>query len=645
MLFRQPGILYFLILLVIPIVVHLFKLRKFQKEYFTNVELLKQIQLQTRKSSVLKKWLTLAMRLLALGCIIFAFAQPYFPSAEKSLNDSKTFIYLDNSFSMQALGKNGPLLPRAVQDLLSDFPQDIPVTLQTNDQTFQNITLESIKNELLEVTYTNQPFSAKELMLKANQVFSNHTAGQNNLLIISDFQNFSSADFDSIHSAGLKIRYAIQQSINQTNVSIDSLRIQNGENENLKIKVWVKSNAAVKDVPISLFVDKVLAGKSSLTIEENKTETTEFTIPKKDIINGFVQIEDNGLFFDNRLYFANDYSKKIKIGVLGDADTNFLKKIYTPDEFDLNFIAPEKADFTDLMAQNLIVLNELNAFTPGLLESLVKFHQNGGSLLIVLPENADIDAYNLFFRDLNFGNISKKIETEKRITVINFSHPLFDDVFEKSIQNFDYPKVASYYPFNSSSSAKILSYENGNAFFANPKSNIYLITASLQTANSNFKNSPLIVPSFYKVAQQSFAIQQPYYLLGKTNTIDVEQTLDKDEVLTLKNRDSDYIPLQNRQNNKVSLTFDEFPKIAGLYDVVLKDKAVKTIAFNDDRKENMRALNNNLFQNSPMESYDSTTELLSELKSQGEGKPFWKWFVIFALLFLVAETLILKYIP
>lgn len=645
MLFRQPGILYFLLLLAVPIVVHLFKLRKFQKEYFTNVELLKQIQLKTRKSSELKKWLILAMRLLALSCIIFAFAQPYFPSAEKSLSDSKTLIYLDNSLSMQAPGKNGPLLPRAVQDLLSDFPQDIPVTLLTNDQTFQNTPLESIKNELLELNYTNRHISEKELILKANQAFSNRTGSQNNLLILSDFQNFSPAGFDSINSAGLKIHFAIQQGITQINVSLDSLRIENGENENLKIKVWVRSESAVKDVPISLFVEKELAGKASLSIERNKTETTEFTIQKKGVINGFVQIEDNGLYFDNRLYFANDHSKKIKIWVMGGADNNFLRKIYTPDEFAINFISPEKSDFTDLMAQNLIVLNELGTFTPGLMESLVNFHQNGGSLLIILPENTELNAYNLLFRNLNLGSISKKIETERQITSINFSHPLFDDVFEKSIQNFDYPKVTSYYQLNGPSASKLLSYENGDAFFANPATNTYVITASLQTANSNFKNSPLIVPSFYKVAQQSFAVQKPYYVLGKANTIDVEQTLNKDEVLTLKNTGSDYIPLQARLNNKVSLTFDEFPNTAGLYEVFLKDKAIKTLAFNDNRRENIRLLSEVTFQDNSLRSFDSTTELLSELKSQGEGRQFWKWFVIFALLFLVAETLILKYIP
>jgi len=645
MLFRQPGILYFLFLLAIPIVVHLFKLRKFQKEYFTNVELLKQIQLQTRKSSVLKKWLTLAMRLLALGCIIFAFAQPYYPSSEKSLSDSKTFIYLDNSLTMQALGNNGPLLPRAVQDLLSYFPQDIPVTLQTNNQTFQNTTLESIKNELLELNYTNQPVSAKELMLKANQVFSKHSDSQNNLLLISDFQNFSPARFDSIHTAGVKTLFAIQKSINQTNVSLDSLSIEDGENENLKIKVWIKSNAAASEIPISLFLEKELTGKSSLSFKKNETQTTEFSVPKKDKIKGYLQIEDNGLYFDNRLYFANDYSKKIKIWVLGDANNDFLKNIYTPDEFDFNPISSEKTDYTDLMAQNLIVLNELNAFTPGLIESLVKFHKNGGSLLIILPENTDLNAYNLLLRNLNLSNLSKKTETERLITTIHFSHPLFNDVFEKSVLNFDYPKVASYYRFDSSSSSKLLSFENDDAFFANPSANIYLITASLQVANSNFKNSPLIVPSLYKVAKQSFATQQSYYLLGKINTIDLEQTLDKNEVLSLKNTGSDYIPLQQQQNNKVSLTFDEFPKTAGIYEVYLKDKTIKSIAFNDDRSENIQSRDETTSQNSSILSYDSTAKLLSELKSQGKEKQFWKWFVIFALLFLVAETLILKYIP
>ena len=54
MQFQHPEILYFLFLLVIPILVHLFQLRKFKTEYFTNVKFLKELVVQTRKSSKIK---------------------------------------------------------------------------------------------------------------------------------------------------------------------------------------------------------------------------------------------------------------------------------------------------------------------------------------------------------------------------------------------------------------------------------------------------------------------------------------------------------------------------------------------------------------------------------------------------------------
>ncbi|MCH7524070.1 MAG: BatA domain-containing protein, partial [Bacteroidetes bacterium] len=43
MQFKYPELLYALLLLLIPIIVHLFQLRKFQKVAFTNVQFLKQV--------------------------------------------------------------------------------------------------------------------------------------------------------------------------------------------------------------------------------------------------------------------------------------------------------------------------------------------------------------------------------------------------------------------------------------------------------------------------------------------------------------------------------------------------------------------------------------------------------------------------
>src|SRR5690554_2627346 len=117
MLFKYPEVLFALFLLLIPIFIHLFQLRRFQRVEFTNVAFLKKVTLQTRKSSTIKKWMTLLMRLFALACAIIAFAQPFSASKETTGATTETVIYIDNSFSMQAKGNKGSLLERVLQDL------------------------------------------------------------------------------------------------------------------------------------------------------------------------------------------------------------------------------------------------------------------------------------------------------------------------------------------------------------------------------------------------------------------------------------------------------------------------------------------------------------------------------------------------
>ena len=147
MQFKYPEILYALLLLVIPIIVHLFQLRKFKSEPFTNVQFLKELAIQTRKSSQLKKWLTLLTRLFLLACIILAFSQPYTAETGDFKTKSETVIYLDNSFSMQANGPNGTLLNTAVQDLIASLDDNEEISLFTNDANYPNTSIKAIKND------------------------------------------------------------------------------------------------------------------------------------------------------------------------------------------------------------------------------------------------------------------------------------------------------------------------------------------------------------------------------------------------------------------------------------------------------------------------------------------------------------------
>ena len=115
MQFIYPEFLFALSVLAIPIIIHLFNFRRFKKIYFTNVRFLKEIKQDTQSRSKLKHLLVLISRLLALTFLVFAFAQPFIPAKTNKVQSGtkRVSIYVDNTFSMDALGKNGSLLETA----------------------------------------------------------------------------------------------------------------------------------------------------------------------------------------------------------------------------------------------------------------------------------------------------------------------------------------------------------------------------------------------------------------------------------------------------------------------------------------------------------------------------------------------------
>ena len=115
MYFLYPAFLFALLSLAIPVVIHLFNFRKYKKVYFSNVQFLKEVQEQQASRRNLKERLILASRLLALLFLILAFARPYIPGA-RNANAAKQqviSIFVDNSYSMETLNREGSLLDEA----------------------------------------------------------------------------------------------------------------------------------------------------------------------------------------------------------------------------------------------------------------------------------------------------------------------------------------------------------------------------------------------------------------------------------------------------------------------------------------------------------------------------------------------------
>ena len=235
----------------------------------------------------------------------------------------------------------------------------------------------------------------------------------------------------------------------------------------------------------------------------------------------------------------------------------------------------------------------------------------------------------------------KENNSEKRVTTINYDHPIIRDAFYNRVSNFQYPKINTTYSINSNSNA-VFKYEDNSAFLvSNDKS--YLFTAAINNNNSNFKKSPLIVPVLYNIGKQILELPKLYYSIGNTNIIDVNTQLSQDAILSLEKDNDEVIPLQQTFSKKVSITTDEYPKSAGILNVKEGANQLLKISFNYMRSESnltYHKLNIN-------DNYSIDTALVSAIetiKSNSSINALWKWFVIFALVFLIIEMLILKYL-
>ena len=600
---------------------------------------LKEATLQTRKSSQIKKWLILFTRLLLLTALVLAFAQPFTSKTNTFNTEKETVIYLDNSFSMQAKGNKGELLKRAVQDIINNVSDDENISVITNDNVYKNTTIKAIKNDLLQLDYSSNELTLDAALLKTKTAFSNKKGILKNLIFISDFQN-DNTNFKPLIDSLTNLNFVKLQPVNTNNIAIDSVFISETTATSIELKVQLKnSGIAVENLPISLFNNDKLIAKTSVTIE-NEAETI-FSLPSNQVINGKITIDDANLQFDNTLYFNINSASKINVLVINASDDSFLKRIYTNTEFNYTSTTENQLNYNNIDKQNLIILNELNTLPLSLSSVLKQFTNQGGYLIIIPSNNINTNSYNQFL--VNYRtSFSDLIPSEKRITTINYTHPLYSNgVFEKQVSNFQYPKVNSFYNITSNNASSVLQFEDGKVFLGQ-SNNAYVFTSALNDENSSFKNSPLIVPTLYNIAKQSFKIPELYYTIGKENIFDVDTQLQQDAVLSLVYNEINIIPKQQYFNNKVVISTLENPTIAGTYSINNKTDIIKNVSYNYNRNES-NLFYTNLSATKQITVSNSITKIFDTIKSDTKVNALWKWFVIFALALLIIEMLILKF--
>src|SRR5690606_28285142 len=132
-----------------------------------------------------------------------------------------------------------------------------------------------------------------------------------------------------------------------------------------------------------------------------------------------------------------------------------------------------------------------------------------------------------------------------------------------------------------------------------------------------------------------------YYLLGESNYIEVPVTISGDRILQISSSTTTFIPRQSISLNKVEIITEELPDEPGNYSVINGQEPVMNLSYNVNRNESRLDYveipdNENIKVLEDVPAFFSTSGFKKEIDT------LWEWFVAFAVLFLVIETLLLK---
>ncbi len=690
MKFANPYFLFALLALAIPIIVHLFNFRKFKRVFFTNVRFLKEVRQDTKARNKLKNLLILTCRLLVVLFLVLAFAQPYIPKENGAVKagDKVVSVYIDNSFSMDAVGKSGTLLDEAKKDareIVAAYKPSDQFQLLTNDFEGRHQRLVN-REEFLELVDEVQSSPAVRTIseiTKRQQDAINTTdgiqMGNKQAFLISDFQK-SISDFTKITAdTSIRFRPIPLFAQNRNNVYIDSVWFttpvrQLNQQEALHIRLKSHSETASENVPMRLYINGQARTPSSFSVPANGLTDTivYFTIREPGLQQCLVEINDYPVTFDDRFYFSFNMLKSIPVLAINGAaqtnvpsnslENNYLKSLFGNDSaFVFTESDENKLDYSSLGNYSFILLNSLNSISSGLSNELKKFVDNGGSLFVFPGENADLKSYKDFLSPMGVNSFEKIDTANSIVDKLNFTNPLYAGVFEKTTGNLDLPSVYNHYKISAgvrTTQEDLMRLRNGDLFsgnFRSGKGSVYLCAVPLSDSWSNFPRHAMFVPTLFQAALFSQPQGQLFYTIGSNSTIDLGDVgVIGENVFHLSEptKNFDIIPAHNVIDGHSVLDVHRQVVNPGNYFVKLGNNQINGISFNFDRKESdLTTLNSDEIK-TEYESAGLHNFSLLETDSKGLttalseidfGIRLWKTCIWLVLIFLLVEILLIRF--
>lgn len=661
--FLFPQFLFALLLTAVPVLIHLFNFRRYKKVVFSDVRFLKSLIEENKKQQTLKKWLILFTRMLLIACLVLAFARPYFPSnlAQTASPSLVHCFYIDNSFSMQALSKDGSLLDISkgkVKQLLNAYPETDLFQLLSNDFEGKHQRLVN-KKEFIQMLEELKPGQTHRNFRELTQRHKSLLDGKpSEVFWLSDFQeNMAVAFPDQDSSMDLHL-IPIQGNVS-SNVWIDSawfaepvLKI--GSGNTLKVMLKNGGETDFENQPMVLKLDGVQKMIQNVSCKKGSSQEISINFPLADSKwHGLsVSLTDYPLTFDDTWFLSAKAIDGLDVLLIQDENRSAeLNKVYRLDSFyRVQNVDKGKLNFATFPQQAAIVLFELNEISSGLAVELQKYLKMGG-VVAFIPHSKpqDLASIQSFFSGLNL-RMDPFVSQRNQVTEVETGDPMFKQVFTKVPELTNLPWVNGYWPFTSTGVGfkTILKLGNEMPLVAKTKfgkGQCFIFANNLQAANGNLSKHALFVPLMLNIPFQKNNPVPASYLIGKQDRVTLTGVRGGG-LLQMKLGNETWVLEENVKEGVIEARLNDQMKMAGVYEVLDQGTEISKIALNYSRGESeqgfldVEQLAEKLHATLNQED---TSVLSASLQNDKQNKQLAYYFLLLALLFLMIETALLRF--
>ena len=670
--FLYPAFLFALVTLAIPVLIHLFNFRRYQKVYFSNVQFLKEIQEQQSSRRNLKERLILASRMLAITFLVLAFAKPYIP-AQNSANAGKqqaVSIFVDNSYSMEAINREGPLLDEAkrrAKEIASAYSINDNFQLLTQDfegkhQRF--VSRDEFDDAVDAVKISPQSRLLQQIINRQQSLLNMHKEGARALYVISDFQKNMAGSRPVTADTGTRITLVQLKASTLPNVAVDSVALLSaihrpGENEKLVVRLHNYAGETAEKVPLKLLVNGGQKALGSYTIKARAVQydTLTFSGLHAGWQRAEISLQDNPVTFDNQFYFSFNVRQQMPVLLVGGGTPNpYLKAVFAADPFfEAKSVPGGNIDYAALNTYPLVILSDLNAISTGLAQQLRTYVNRGGTLLVFPSTDADLASYRSLLQPLNAAYPEKLLTEVTNVSGINLQNRVFKNIFEDFPQNPDLPLVKKYYRLSSSSNYRaedLMVLPGRQPFWVaynSGKGKVYVSAVALNEDFSNLPRHALFVPVMFRIALLSGHDQPLFYTLGHDGTIEIPPVqTNARQLLKLVKTGQSIIPDIKQEEGSTLLYVAGQLLGTGIYDLKKQDSTVAVLAFNDNRGESdlsylTGAELSKLVPPAAPVLRSGAGSLKNVITESNYGLQLWKLCIILALIFIGAEIALIRY--